>query len=136
MLLALPLFEPVIVSADDRMQAAWVNRAAIWARLRGRGAVEAGRPGTPSVVRTTVPAPAGADRRQPSKARQKGSSAGKSKGLPPKPKASAKTAVKASAKVSAKVSGKASAKASVQVSTKGSPSRTGARTPQPRGAAG
>lgn len=127
-LLALPLFEPVIVSADDRMQAAWTDRAAIWARLRGRGPAKAGRPGTPSVVRAAVPAPASAERRQPSKARRKGASAGKSKGLSPKAKASAKTAVKVSAKASAKVSAKASAK--------GRPSRAGARTPQPRGAAG
>ncbi len=131
-LLALPLFEPVIVSADDRMQAAWADRAAIWARLRGRGPAGAARPGTPSVVRATVPAPAAADRRQPAKARRKGSSAGKPKGLPPKAKASAKTAVK----VSVKVSAKASTKVSVKPSAKGGPSRAGARTPQPRGAAG
>ncbi|QMU80223.1 phosphatase PAP2 family protein [Streptacidiphilus sp. PB12-B1b] len=33
-LLALPLFEPVIVSADERMQAAWADRQALAARLR------------------------------------------------------------------------------------------------------
>jgi membrane-associated phospholipid phosphatase len=35
-LLALPLFEPVIVSADERMQAAWADRHALLAQLRER----------------------------------------------------------------------------------------------------
>ena len=48
-LLALPLFEPVIVSADERMQTAWADRHALWARFRQ------GRTGSPAAT-AAVPA--------------------------------------------------------------------------------
>ena len=53
-LLALPLFEPVIISADERMRAAWADRAALYARFGRRRPVTGGPTPVP-VPRTAAP---------------------------------------------------------------------------------